>query len=51
MPSLESTVILHQPSAMKILRVSLNCDQGELDKLLVIIRSVKGLDVHKHVHV
>lgn len=48
MPSLESTVILNQPSAMKVLRVTLDCDRGELDKLLLMIRSVKGLDAHRY---
>jgi hypothetical protein len=51
MPSLESTVIMNRPSAMRILRVSLDSDKGELDKLLHIVRSVKGLDMYKHAQV
>lgn len=46
MPSLESTVILNR-SAMKVLRVTLDSERGQLDELLHIVRSVKGLDTHK----
>lgn len=50
MPSLESTLTPNRPSAMRVLRVSLDSDKGELDRLLHIVRSAKGLDMYKHVH-
>lgn len=51
MPSLESTVIINQPTAMRVLKVLLSSDRGELDRLLVAIRSIKGLDSHRAVRV
>jgi hypothetical protein len=51
MPSLETTTLIRQPSAMQILRVLLDCNNKELDRLLVLVRDVKGLDAHKHAKV
>ena len=48
MPSLETTTLMRQPSAMQILRVLVDCNNQELDRLLVLVRDVKGLDSHKH---
>ncbi len=48
MPSLETTVVAPRPSAMQILRVLVDCNNQELDRLLMLVRDVKGLDAHKH---
>jgi len=48
MPSLETTTLIRQPSAMQILRVIVDCNNQELDRLLVLVRDAKGLDSHKH---
>ena len=41
-PALESTMSLRRLSAMKIVRVSLDCNAKELEKLMALVRSVKG---------
>jgi hypothetical protein len=43
-PSLESTVSLKKPTAMRTVRVTINCRSGELEKLLESVRAVKGRD-------
>lgn len=44
LPGLESTATLKRPSAMRTLRISLDCDKGALEQLVVVIRRAKGLD-------
>ncbi|HEX5445913.1 MAG TPA: hypothetical protein VFW87_18945 [Pirellulales bacterium] len=41
-PPLESTMSLKQLSAMKVVRVLLDCDKQELDALMAVVRRVKG---------
>jgi hypothetical protein len=41
-PSLESTTSLKKPTAMRTVRVTLNCQAGELEQLLALVRAVKG---------
>lgn len=45
-PALESTASLKKLSAMRVVRVSLDCSSKELEKLMTLIRSVKGADVY-----
>lgn len=42
-PSLESTVTIKRPSAMRIVRVSLDCRAGDLEKLTGMVQVIKGL--------
>jgi hypothetical protein len=41
-PALESTVSMKKPAAMQTVRVPIDCATGELEKLLTIVRSLKG---------
>jgi hypothetical protein len=41
-PALESTASLRRLSAMKIVRISLDCNAKELEKLMALVRRVKG---------
>ena len=43
-PSLESTVTLKRPTAMRTVRVTVDCRSGELEKLIELVRTVKGRD-------
>jgi hypothetical protein len=43
-PSLESTTSLKKPTAMRTVRVRVDCASGELEKLLDLVRAVKGHD-------
>jgi hypothetical protein len=44
LPSLESTTSLKKPTAMRTVRVTVNCQSGELEQLLALVRVVKGRD-------
>ncbi len=41
-PSLESTTSLKRPSAMRTVRVTIDCRAGQLEMLLELVRAVKG---------
>jgi len=43
-PSLESTTSLKKLSAMRVVRVSLDCNNRELERLLKLVRRIKGPD-------
>jgi hypothetical protein len=43
-PSLESTTSLKKPTAMRTVRVTVDCQSTELERLLALVRSVKGRD-------
>ena len=43
MPSLESSVSIKRPSAMRTVRVLLDCKNGELEDLVAIVQAIKGL--------
>lgn len=45
-PPLESTVNLKKLSAMRVLRVSLDCDNEGLERLMALVRRVKGPEVY-----
>ena len=43
-PSLESTTSLKKLSAMRVVRVLLDCNNRELERLLKLVRRIKGPD-------
>lgn len=45
-PALESTMSLKTLSAMRVVRVTLDCNNQELEKLMALVRRVKGPDVY-----
>jgi hypothetical protein len=49
MPALESTTTLKTLSAMRVVRVTLDCDKEHLEHLTALVRRLKGLDEHPHV--
>jgi hypothetical protein len=44
-PSLESTMTLKRPSAMRVVQVLLDCQSGELEELAALVQDIKGLRV------
>lgn len=40
-PSLESSVTFKRPSAMRVVRVTVDCAAGELEQLAAMVRAVK----------
>lgn len=46
-PALESTSSLKKLSAMRVVRVSLDCDKKELEKLMALVRLVKGPELYQ----
>jgi len=45
MPALESTTSLKTLSAMRVVRVLLDCDNEHLEQLTELVRQLKGLEV------
>jgi hypothetical protein len=45
-PALESTGSLRRISAMRIVRVALDCNAKELEKLMALVRTVKGPETY-----
>jgi len=41
-PPLESTSSFKRPSAMHVVQVAIDCENGELEELLTWVRSIKG---------
>ena len=41
-PALESTMSLKKLSSMRVVRVALDCNNEELEKLMALVRRVKG---------
>jgi hypothetical protein len=46
-PALESTATLKQLSAMRVARVSLDCDNAGLERLMAAVRRVKGPETYE----
>lgn len=49
MPALESTTSIKKLSAMRVVRVVLDCDKEHLEHLTSLVRRLKGLDEQPHV--
>ena len=49
MPALESTTSIKKLSAMRVVRVMLDCEKEHLEHLTSLVRRLKGLDEHPHV--
>ena len=45
-PALESTTSLEKLTAMRVLRVSLDCNNKELERLMALVRRIKEPEVH-----
>jgi hypothetical protein len=41
-PALEETVIIGQTQALRTVRIDLNAEEGDLDKLVALVRVIKG---------
>ncbi len=41
-PSLESSTSFKRPSAMRIVRVTIDCNSGDLEKLAALVRVLKA---------
>jgi hypothetical protein len=46
-PALESTMTLRQLSSMRVVRVSLDCSNQELEKLMALVRRVRGPEIYE----
>jgi hypothetical protein len=46
-PALESTMTIEQLSAMRVVRVTLDANNKELERLIALVRGVKGSDVYQ----
>jgi len=42
-PALESTITMKKPSAMQVVQVPLDFNNGELEELAQLVRELKGL--------
>ena len=45
-PSLESTMRVKKRSSMRVVRVALDCNNKELEKLMALVRRVKGPELY-----
>jgi len=45
-PALESTTSLKKLSAMRVVRVSLDCNNKELERLMALVRHIKGPEAY-----
>ena len=46
-PALESTTSLRRLSAMRVVRVALDCNNKELEMLMALVRRVKGPETYE----
>jgi hypothetical protein len=45
-PALESTTSLKKLTAMRVVRVSLDCNNKELERLMALVQHIKGPEVY-----
>jgi hypothetical protein len=46
-PALESTMSLKRLSAMRVVRVTLDCSNKELERLIALVRGIKGPELYQ----